>query len=158
MEGFGLFWPSVCTLRALPDTDVDAPMNRGHATDRLRVLVVDDEPDAAESTATLLALAGFDARPTTSGEDALRDTDEAVPDVVVLDLMMPGMDGYELAVRLRERARWRRPFLVAVSGCVTPDEHRRSKESGIDLHLNKPVEPAVLVGVLKRFARVLAPA
>ncbi len=125
--------------------------------DRLRVLVVDDDPDAVDSTATLVALAGFDARTATSGEEALRVAEEYPPDVVLLDLMMPGMDGYELAGHLRERFAFRRPFLVAVSGCVTPDEHRRSATAGLDLHLDKPVEPAVLVGVLKRFARVLAP-
>lgn len=126
--------------------------------DPLRVLVVDDDPDAADSTATLVALAGFDARTASSGEDALRLVAGFAPDVVLLDLMMPGMDGHELASHLRERFAFRRPFLVAVSGCVTPDEHRRSAAAGLDLHLDKPVEPAVLVGVLKRFARVLAPA
>ncbi|HEX4611240.1 MAG TPA: response regulator, partial [Urbifossiella sp.] len=119
------------------------------------VLVVDDDPDAAESTATLLDLAGFDARTATTGEDALRQAEDAPPNAVFLDLMMPGMDGYELARRLREQVPGRRPFLVAVSGCALPDDHRRSADAGLDLHLAKPVEPAVLVGVLKRFARLL---
>jgi two-component system OmpR family response regulator len=133
-------------------------MDSGYPSDRLRVLVVDDEPDSADSTASLLTLSGFDARATTSGPDALRLADEYVPDVVLLDLMMPVMDGYELAGRLRERATERPPLLVAVSGCASPEEHRRSAEGGIDLHLNKPADPAVLVGVLRRFERVLAPA
>ncbi|HEX4608754.1 MAG TPA: response regulator [Urbifossiella sp.] len=131
-------------------------MVHAHSSDRLRVLVVDDDPDAADSTATLLGLAGFDARTATTGEDALRQAEDVPPDAVFLDLMMPGMDGYEIARRLRERAAVRRPFLVAVSGCVLPEDHRRSADAGLDLHLAKPVEPAVLVGVLKRFARVLA--
>jgi two-component system, OmpR family, response regulator len=133
-------------------------MDLGHTAPRLRVLVVDDEPDAADSTASLLTLSGFDARATCSGADALRLADEYVPDVVLLDLMMPGMDGYELAGRLREQATEKRPLLVAVSGCASPEEHRRSAEGGIDLHLDKPADPGVLVGVLRRFERVLAPA
>lgn len=133
-------------------------MDRGQTTDRLRVLVVDDDPDAADSTASLLTLSGFDARATCCGADALRQARESPPDVVLLDLMMPGMDGYELAHRLRNEAARKRPLLVAVSGCASPEEHRRSAEGGIDLHLDKPVDPAVLVGVLRRFERVLAPA
>jgi CheY-like chemotaxis protein len=124
----------------------------------LRVLVVDDDADAADSTATLLALHGFDCRTAASGGAALRLVGDFPPDVVLLDLMMPGMDGYALAAALRERFRWPRPLLVAVSGCATGAEHRRSAAAGFDLHLDKPVEPAVLVGVLRRFERVLAPA
>lgn len=124
----------------------------------LRVLVVDDEADAADSTAAFLGLSGFDCRTATSGDEALRLARDFPPDVVLLDLLMPGMDGYALAACLRENFRNPRPFLVAVSGCATEAEHRRSAAAGIDLHLNKPVEPAVLVGVLRRFERVLAPA
>jgi CheY-like chemotaxis protein len=76
---------------------------------------------------------------------------------VLLDLLMPGMDGYDLARRLRGRAAGKRPLLVAVSGCASPDDHRKSAQAGIDLHLDKPVDPGVLVGVLRRFERVLAP-
>lgn len=133
-------------------------MDYGPPLHTLQVLVVDDDPDASDSTATLIRLAGFEARTATSGEEALRVADECAPDVVLLDLMMPGMDGYELAARLRDRVAWRRPLLVAVSGCVTTDDHRRSASAGFDLHLDKPVEPAVLIGVLKRFARLMAPA
>ena len=106
----------------------------------------------------LFRLSGFDSRSATSGEDALLLTGAFTPDVVVLDLMMPGMDGYELASHLRERFRWPRRLLVTVTGHATRDDHRRSDGAGFDLHLNKPVEPAVLVRVLRRFTRVVAPA
>jgi CheY-like chemotaxis protein len=130
-------------------------MDHGHHFHKLRVLVVDDDPDAAESTATLASLAGFDACFATSGEDALGHAEENPPHVVLLDVMMPGMDGYELARLLRNRAGGKQPLLVAVTGCASPGFKWGSAEAGIDLHLNKPVEPAVLVGVLQRFARLL---
>jgi CheY-like chemotaxis protein len=133
-------------------------MDYSPATDRVRVLVVDDNRDAADSCATLLDLSGFEARSVYSGSDALWVANTFPPDVVLLDLRMPGMDGFDLAHQFRQQSTGKRPFLVAVTGCATQDEHRRSAEAGIDLHLDKPVEPAVLMGVLRRFARVLNPA
>jgi two-component system OmpR family response regulator len=123
----------------------------------LSVLVVDDLMDAAVSLATLLGLCGFYARPVCSGEDARRAAEESPPDAVVLDLKLPGMDGWELAWRLQKRVapRGMRPFLVGVTGCGAEADRRESAAAGIDLHLLKPVEPAVLVGVLKRFAEVI---
>ena len=129
-------------------------MNPGYPSDRLRVLVVDDDPDAADSTVSLLTLCGFDARATTSGPDALRLAEERPPDVVVLDLTMTGMDRSEVAGFFRNQPEGRRPSLVA----VTEGPRWRSAVAGIDLHLDKPVEPAVLVGALRRFARLLTPA
>jgi CheY-like chemotaxis protein len=122
----------------------------------LRVLVVDDNP-AADSTTTLLDLAGFEARSAYSGPDALRVVTASPPNVVLLDLRMPEMNGFEFARRLRDHATPKRPLLVAVTGCSTPEEHRKAAEAGIDLHLDKPVDPALRVGLLKRFQRVLAP-
>jgi CheY-like chemotaxis protein len=129
-------------------------MDLGHTNDRLRVLVVDDDPDTADCTATLVTLAGFDVRLATSGEEALRLAEECPPDVVVFDLLMTGMDGGDVAEHFRNQAGGRRPFLVAVTG----GPRWRSAAAGVDLHLDKPVEPAVLVGALRRFARLLTPA
>jgi CheY-like chemotaxis protein len=125
----------------------------------LSVLVVDDLMDAAVTLAAVLGLCGFHARAVASGEHALRSALECPPHAVVLDLRMPGMDGWELARRLRARAgpRGVRPLLIGVTGCGSEADRRRSAEAGLDLHLLKPVEPAVIVGVLRRFARVLAP-
>jgi CheY-like chemotaxis protein len=118
----------------------------------LRVLVVDDHADAAASTAQLLDLYGYEARVARDGPAALADAASFPPDVVLLEPRMPGMDGYELAARLRGGAA-RRPLLVAVSWCATAGEHRRSAEAGIDLHLDKPADPEVLVAALRRFER-----
>ena len=121
----------------------------------LTVLVVDDSRDAADSLGDLLSLYGYQARVAYGGEDALRLAAAEPPDAVVLDLAMPGMDGWELARRLRDMSRWKRPLLIAVSGYGDGVARRGSDDAGLDLHLVKPVEPAVIVGVLKRFARVL---
>jgi CheY-like chemotaxis protein len=127
----------------------------------LSVLVVDDLADAAVSLAVLLKLCGFHAQAVYTGAAALRAAEESPPDAVVLDLRMPGMDGWELARRLHARAaprgRGKRPLLIAMTGCGSESARRKSAEAGIDLHLLKPVEPAYLAGVLWRFSRVLAP-
>ncbi|HEX4611125.1 MAG TPA: response regulator [Urbifossiella sp.] len=120
----------------------------------LSVLVVDDLPDAAESVAEVLSLYGFSTRVACGGSPALELAAADPPDVVLLDLLMPGMDGWELARRLKAQARVKRPLLVAVSGCGGDADRRRSAESGIDLHLVKPADPAALVGLLRRFERV----
>jgi DNA-binding response OmpR family regulator len=124
----------------------------------LSVLVVDDNEDTANSLATLLAMKGYSARPAASAAEALLAAAADPPDVVILDLKMPGMDGWELAQRLRDQATEKQPLLVAVTGCDSERDRYQSADVGIDLHLAKPVEPGVIVGVLKRFARVLAPA
>jgi two-component system OmpR family response regulator len=80
------------------------------------VLVVDDLPDAAESLATLLDLYGFPARAATGGADALAACAAELPDVVVLDLLMPGVDGCAVARRLREVYGAERPAVVALTG------------------------------------------
>jgi CheY-like chemotaxis protein len=125
----------------------------------LAVLVVDDSPDAANSMAELLSLHGHCAAVALGGGEALARLEECVPDVVLLDLRMPGMDGYAVVERIRERCAGggKRPLLVAVTGCGTEADRARSARVGFDLHLVKPVDPAVLVGMMERFRQLLAP-
>lgn len=85
--------------------------------DRLSVLVVDDDRDTADSLAVLLYLAGYHARAAYGGIEAQRLAAAEWPDVVVLDLLMPGVDGWELAHRLHPAPPARRPLLVALTGC-----------------------------------------
>jgi DNA-binding response OmpR family regulator len=121
----------------------------------LTVLVVDDLRDGADSTACLLGLYGFETRVAYSATEALALAIAEPPDVAVLDIAMPRMDGWQLARKLRECSADRRPLLVALTGCGTEGDRQQSAEAGIDLHLVKPIHPAVLVGVLKRFERTL---
>ena len=113
-------------------------------TSRLKVLCVDDNPDTAQSAADLLALAGCDTRACSGATSALREAVEFDPDVAVLDLGMPGMDGIELAKRLREQAG--HPVrLVALTGQWDIDSTHRTNNAGFDRHLVKPADPHVLV-------------
>lgn len=116
-----------------------------------RVLCVDDNPDVADSEALLLGLCGYDARACYGGEDALAAADGFRPDACLLDLNMPGMDGCELARRLRARGRC--PLLVAVTARGGDEDRRRTAAAGFDRHLVKPVDPARLLELLEDVRR-----
>jgi CheY-like chemotaxis protein len=122
----------------------------------LSVLVVEDLPDAAESTALLLVLHGYRVRVAESGPSALVAAEAEMPDVVLLDIGLPGMDGWEVARRMRERTAAKQPVVVAVTGYGAVGDRWRSADAGVDLHLVKPVAPGVLVGMMQRFRRALA--
>lgn len=123
-------------------------MNMPSPAPPLSVLVVEDQEDCAQSTAELLTLCGHAVRVASCGPDALRDVALEPPDVVLLDIQLPGPSGWEVAARLRERAGKRQPLLVAVTGCGSDADRWRSADAGIDLHLVKPVEPTELVRLL----------
>jgi CheY-like chemotaxis protein len=117
-----------------------------------RVLVVDDNVDAAESTAMILRLWGHQVRIAHTGPEALRAAEEDEPEVVVLDIGLPGMSGYEVARRLRAQPRFRTTTLAAVTGYCQDEDRRRSEEAGFNVHLVKPVEPEALEALLARGA------
>jgi CheY-like chemotaxis protein/nitrogen-specific signal transduction histidine kinase len=109
-----------------------------------RVLVVDDNVDAANSISKLLQLLGHTVRCVYDGPSALSATEEFRPEIVVLDIGLPGMDGYEVAKRLRDRRNFRSIPIVAVTGYGQDDDRARSREAGFSEHLAKPVDPEVL--------------
>jgi PAS domain S-box-containing protein len=113
-----------------------------------RILVVDDNVDGAESLATLLELYGHEVRTALDGPAALAVADEFRPDVVLLDIGLPGMDGYEVARQLRAREAFRAARLIAMTGWGQDADRERSRQAGFDLHLVKPVDPAELRRVL----------
>jgi DNA-binding response OmpR family regulator len=121
----------------------------------MRVLVVEDHVDTAEAVSMLLTLAGHDVEVVSSGEAAVAAAQVHSPDVVLLDLGLPGMDGWQVARHVQEQPAEKRPLLVAVSGRASEEDQRRSAEAGIDLHLVKPVDPAQLQHLLARFRRVI---
>lgn len=124
----------------------------------LAVLVVDDSADTAESLAEVLRHYGHTARVAFDGESALQSVATEVPDVVFLDILMPGLNGCEVASLIRERCAGRKqPLLIAITGCATDADRVRSAGAGFDLHLIKPVDPALIVGLTERFRRLLAP-
>jgi len=103
-----------------------------------RVLVVDDNADAAESLATLLELSGHVTRVANDGDEAVRIAHEFHPDIVFLDIGMPGKDGYEVARELRASPHTRQAVLVALTGWGAKDDRARSRRAGFDHHLTKP--------------------
>jgi two-component system CheB/CheR fusion protein len=113
-----------------------------------RILVVDDNTDAAESLALILDLWGHDVRTVASGEEALEVAPVFAPDVVLLDVGLPLMNGFDVARRLRRLPETKNALIVAVTGYGRDEDRRNSRESGIDLHLTKPVEPAALKAIL----------
>jgi PAS domain S-box-containing protein len=113
-----------------------------------RLLVVDDNEDAADSLAMLLRLQGHEVRLTYDGPTALEMAKGYLPDMVFLDIGMPGMDGYEVARRLRQQAGLENVRLAALTGWGQQEDRRRSAEAGFDHHLVKPVEPKDLQGLL----------
>jgi CheY-like chemotaxis protein len=113
-----------------------------------RVLVMDDDPDTADSSAAFLRLHGHAVRVAYDGPAALEALRQRPADVVLLDLAMPGLDGGELARRLREQDGMRDALLVCVSGFGRDEDRRRTREAGCDHHLIKPVAPADLLTLL----------
>jgi CheY-like chemotaxis protein len=111
------------------------------------VLVVDD---IVSSTAELLRLSGFRVQTAAGGEAAVAAASEEPPDVILLDLRMPGLDGYEVARRVRATAGIKPSLLIAMTACGFPLDQARTAAEGFHLHLVKPVDPVVLVGVLQR--------
>jgi CheY-like chemotaxis protein len=115
---------------------------------RQRVLVVDDDPAVSESMVVFLELEGHQVRSAASGEVALRLLQEFRPQVVLLDIGLPGQDGYEVARRIRQAPGGNMVKLVAVSGYGHEEAMERSWQVGFDRHLVKPVDPELLGALL----------
>ncbi len=113
-----------------------------------RVLVIDDNRDAAESLAELVATMGHDADVAYDAIAGLGKASEALPDVVLCDIGLPGMDGYEFARQLRALSGSRPVRLVAVSGYAQPEDVARAEEAGFDAHVAKPPDPTRLERLL----------
>jgi CheY-like chemotaxis protein len=113
-----------------------------------RILVVDDNADAAESMGLLLRIAGHDVRIAHDGVAGLAAAQESLPDVVLLDIGLPGIDGYEVARRMRAQPGSEKVLLVALTGYGQEEDLRKSREAGFDHHLVKPVDPTSLSALL----------
>lgn len=122
---------------------------------RFRILVVDDNHDSALSLAMVLTIMGHETRTAHDGETALATAEQFTPDVVLLDIGLPKMNGYEVAQRIREQAWGVGMFLIAVTGWGQAEDRARSKEVGLNMHMVKPVEPSALQAVLADLNRSL---
>jgi two-component system CheB/CheR fusion protein len=142
----------VVRLPALEGAPPEAPCPEGGAAEGERppldVLVVDDSKEAAQSLAFVLGRWGYEARVAYDGPEALAQAQAHRPDVVLLDLGMPGMDGYEVARRLRGREGGSKVVLAAVTGYGAEEDRRRAREAGFDCYMLKPVGPGDLKELL----------
>ena len=122
----------------------------------LRVLVADDNADALESLALLLEVCGHEVRKASDGQETLQAVTAWRPDVALLDIGMPLLDGYEVARRIRGEPWGARLFLVAVSGWGQSEDRQRATEAGFDLHFRKPIGLPILEGILEKAQRLSA--
>ena len=143
--------PLVGSSSAIEDgaTEVAIAQTSG-ITPRMKVLVVEDNIDAAEMLALLLGHGGDEVRLASDGMTAIHQMRDFQPKVVLCDIGLPGMSGYEVASRLRELPEYRDTLLIALSGYGSEEDRRRSKSAGFDHHLTKPVDPDVLAALLQR--------
>ncbi len=114
------------------------------STTPLRILIVDDNHDSADMLATLLQFAGHETFTAHDGSAAVETAARLDPDVVLLDIGLPILNGYEAARRIRDQRGRERPLLIALTGWGQEEDRRRSMEAGFDAHLVKPVDDAVL--------------
>jgi CheY-like chemotaxis protein len=151
--GVGLGSEFVVRLPTLPDARPAAAPSQPAPPERaVRILVVEDNRDAAESLAALLGLWGHEVQVAFDGLAALRAAETMTPDVIISDLGLPGMDGYEVARQLRARPGFGRVVLVALSGYGREEDKRHALDAGYDHHLVKPPDTDALLQIVGHVA------
>ena len=131
-----------CTLENPPSRNSEQPPQRR------RILMIEDNLEYAQGLRRLLVAAGHEVQICNDGLEALTQAPALVPDVILLDLGLPGMDGYEVARRMREDNSLDRTKIVVISGYACEEDRRLSKEIGVDEHLAKPVRFSELLRVV----------
>lgn len=114
----------------------------------LRVVIVEDNLAAADSMRRLLDLCGYEVRVAHTGPDGVREAQEWLPDFVLCDIGLPGLDGYGVAAALRQHPAASKAHLIAITAYGSEESRRRSYEVGFERHLTKPVDPDALLGLL----------
>ena len=138
-------------LAAIADNAADSAPDQAPAgyMHSVRVLVVDDNSDAADTLSMLLDLLGHSTQVAHDGRAALDAVLDFRPQVVFLDIGMPGMSGYDVAEAIRNDRRFDQPLLVALTGWGSEDDRERTRAAGFDLHLTKPVDLAAIEEMLR---------
>ena len=131
-----------------------APLDQRGTTVARRILVVDDNRDSAETLAAWLKLSGNETHIAYDGVEALERAARVRPDVIVLDIGLPKMSGYEAARQIRAQPWGKSLVLVALTGWGQAEDRRQSLDSGFDTHLLKPVDPEALIKLLAKFPSV----
>lgn len=131
-------------------TNPQAGPDSGAGLQHRRILVVDDNTDAADTLAVLVELLGAEVHVARDGPAALVETESFHPHAVLLDIGMPGMNGYEVARRIRRMPGLETVRLIALTGWGEEEDRRLAQDSGFDHHLVKPVDVATLSTLLSR--------
>jgi CheY-like chemotaxis protein len=126
---------------------IDSQLN--HSTPRC-LLIADDNDDAAESLAMLLRMEGHEVVVVGNGRDALNAVSERRPSVVLLDIGMPDISGYEVARQLRQTTAGKSLTLIAVTGWGQERDKLRARQAGFDHHFTKPIDPNILLELVSR--------
>jgi CheY-like chemotaxis protein len=113
-----------------------------------RVLIVDDQPDAADTLAQMVNALGYEALAVYDGKEAVQLVATFHPDLVLLDIEMPGFSGYDAVARIRRQRGNAHLIVVAVTGWTRDEDKQRAYESGFDLHVAKPVKLETLQEIL----------
>jgi CheY-like chemotaxis protein len=119
-----------------------------NSTEAMRVMLVDDHVDSVVTVGRLLRMLGYDVRAALDGLKALTCAEEFRPDVALIDLSLPGLDGYGVARRLRELDATRDTRLIAMTGWATKESQWRTRDAGFDLHLVKPLSVSEITSAL----------
>ena len=135
----------------MPSLEADNTASAATEPRGRRVLIVDDNADSADSLAMLLQLGGHEAHTAYDGPEAVAAAARLQPEVLLLDLGLPGLDGCEVCRRIRQQPWAAGALLIAVTGWGQPDDKRRSQEAGFDGHLVKPVDPQALEKLITGF-------
>jgi two-component system CheB/CheR fusion protein len=143
-----------------PPRESERPVQRSSVAPArpLRVVIIEDNADSRVMICELLELAGFQCQTAEDGLEGLKIIEESAPDVAIVDIGLPGIDGFEVARRVRRHPKNARVLLLALTGYGQHQDAEQAFQAGFDRHLVKPVDPAVLMRVLNERARELDPA
>ena len=133
---------------------IDQPIPGASAVAVCTVLLADDNHDAADTLAELLRMDGHTVHTAMDGAQAAAMALKLKPDVLVLDIGMPGLNGYEVARRIRAQPWGQLPYLIAATGWGQEHDRQQAHEAGFDLHLTKPFDPLQLMSAIDQHANV----
>lgn len=122
-----------------------------------RILVVDDNQDSALSLAMMLSIMGHETSTAHDGESAVKAAESFLPEVILLDIGLPKLNGYEVAQQIRRQPWGASMYLIAVTGWGQDEDRQRSAEVGLNVHMVKPIEPAALEKLLAELGSPTAP-